>query len=295
MTDLVNRDWLIRVDGLEFSELDCKFEVEKSLRPEPNKCSLTIYNLSDEHRSQIEQGNIYDPKRIKGVKQPAQRKVAAGTPKVGHIRVEIEAGYKTTGRHLIFRGDLRRALSSDDGTTTETKIEGEDGGRSILASRVSQSFPKGTPRIAVVKACAEAMGLGLGNLVAIAGKPAFQQPYTAGTVLHGQASAELSGVLRGARCTYSVQNGVLAFRDLDAGLTTTAFLLNSQTGMVGSPERDAAGMVVVTCLLLPTIAPGGYVQLEAKNTSGVFKIQKVTYSCDTSGQEWYAKLELVPG
>lgn len=280
-------------DAFEFSGLDIEFEIRKSLRPEPNKGSITIYNLSPEHRAIIEGENIYDPKRVRGQKRTGQRKVKAGSPKAGNIRVELEVGYKSTGRSLICRMDLRRGLSSDDGASAVTKIEGEDGGRSTLASRVSQSFPPGTTRLVVVKACAQALGLGLGNLIEVA--PKLTQPYASGTVLHGQAAEELVGVLRRARITYSVQNGVLRFNDLDAGPTATAFVLNSQTGLVGSPERDAAGQLVVTTLILPTIAPGAYVKLEAKHVSGVFKVNAVTYRGAIHGQEWYAVCELVAG
>ncbi len=297
--ELRDRRWLIRIgtgegdEALEFTGLDFTAQVVKSLRPEPNKCSLTIYNLSPQHRAAIEQENIYDPKRIKGQARTGQRRVAAGTPKAGRIRVELEAGYATTGRHLIARMDLRRALSNTDGATIETKIEGEDGGRSILASRVSQSFPPGTTRLAVVRACVEALGLGTGNLIEVAGK--LQQPYSAGTVLSGQAADELRGILRRARISYSVQNGVVRFNDLDAGPSTTAFLLTSSTGMVGSPERDAAGQIVVTTLLLPGVAPGAYVRLESKHVTGTYKVNTVTYDLDSSGESWYSRLGLVPG
>ncbi len=297
--ELKNRSWLIRIgtgtgdDAIQFEGLDFQASIVKSLRPEPNKCSLTIFNLSPEHRAAIEQENIYDPKRIKGQKRTGQRKVAAGSPKFGKIRVEIEAGYLTTGRHLIARMDLRRALSNTDGPTVVTKIEGEDGGRSVLASRVSQSFPAGTTRLAVVRACAEALGLGTGNLIEVAAK--LQQPYSAGTVLTGQASEELRGILRRAGLSYSIQNGVLQFRDVSAGRTTTAYLVDSQHGMVGSPERDAAGQLVVTTLLLPGVAPGAYIDLRAKHVQGVYRVNTVTYELDSAGTDWYSKLELVPG
>lgn len=296
--DLLQRTWCVRIgtegeQALEFSELAVEFHIEKSLRPEPNKCKLVVYNLSPEHRSAVEAQNLYDPKRVKGQKRTGQPRRAANAPKPGKVRVEIEAGYLTTGRSLIFRGDLRRALSNVDGATAQTHIEGEDGGHSILASRVSQSFPAGTPKLAVVKACASAMGLGLGNLQAVAAK--LSAPLRAGTAITGQASAELSGVLRAARISYSVQNGVLQFHDADAGLQTSGFVISSSTGMVGEPQRDSAGQLVVTTLILPSIAPGAYVQLQARNTQGVFKIVKVTYTGQSHGDEWYARLELVPG
>lgn len=296
--ELINRRWRVRIgtggtDAIEFTDLDFKAEIVKSLRPEPNKCSITIYNLSLANRSAIEQANIYDPKKIKGQKKTGQPKQAANTPKRGNIRVEIEAGYATTGTHLIARMDLRRALSTNDGATVETKIEGEDGGRSILSSRVTQSFPPGSSKLQVVQACAAALGLGQGNIVEVAHK--LQGKFPHGTTLNGQAAAELKNLLRRSRITYSVQNGVLRLRDLDAGNTAKAFVLSSGTGLVGAPERDAAGQIVATTLLLPTIAPGAYVQLDSLHVKGTYLVRTVTYSLDSSGQDWYSRLELVPG
>jgi hypothetical protein len=292
--DLKGRTYRLRIAGLEFEDLDITAQIKKSLRPEPNCASITIHNLSPEHQRQIEQLNLYDPKRIKGQhRDPRKPKVSGNVPKVGRIPVELEAGYVTTGRHLIFRGDLRRAITNTSDGTATTEIEGEDGGRSVLSSRVSQSFPAGTTRLVVVKACAEALGLGLGNIIQVA--HLLQQPYTSGTVITGSAAAELGGVLRRAGVTYSIQNGVLQFLAAGQGLDVQAFYLDENTGMVGAPELDSSGQVVVTCLLLPTIAPGAFVQLQSQKTQGVYKVQTVEYDLDLAGQPWYAKLGLVPG
>jgi hypothetical protein len=292
--ELKNRKYRLTIDGLQFEGLNFTAQIKKSLRPEPNCAQITVYNLSPDHQRQIEALNLYDPKRVKGQKRdPKKAKVSSSTPKLGRIAVELEAGYETTGMHLLWRGDLRRAVTTSDGSTATTELEGEDGGRSVISSRVQQSFPAGTTRYAVVEACAAAMGLGLGNIVSVA--HLLQQPYTSGTLLSGQASAELSGVLRRPGITYSIQNGVLQFLAAGQGLNTTAFYLDSNTGMVGSPELDSSGQVVVTCLLLPTIAPGGFVQLQSKKTSGVFRIQTVEYDLELAGQAWYARLGLTPG
>ena len=294
---LRQRDYLCRVAGLEFSELDIEFEIKRSVRPEPNSCQLTVYNLSEASRKQIEELNLYDPKKVKGgakkpsAKRPVKQNVRA--PKVGRIRVELEAGYKEAGRSLIFRGDLRRAITKHDGTTATTVIEGEDGGRSVLSSRINESFPPGTTREHVVRVCAEAMGVGVGNIRDVSAL--LQTKYSHGTVLSGQASAELKGVLRGAGVVYSIQNGVLVFRAAANGLDREAFVLNSDTGLVGSPELDASGALMVTSLLIPELVPESYIKLESKERQGVYRIIGVTYKGNLAGQDWYAVCECVPG
>lgn len=298
--ELKRRDWLVRVNGVEFTELDIEFAVKKSLRPEPNTCSLTVYGLHEDHRRAVEGLNLYDPKKIKGASKTAQlsevklqKHIGVGrAPKKGNIRVELEAGYEGT-RSLIFQGDLRRGITHYEGPEVKLELEGEDGGRSILSSRINHSFPPGSRQADVVRECASAMGVGLGNIVAI--ESSLKGTYSHGTAINGQASEILSGLLRRQGISYSVQNGVLAFRRAGEGLVTKGYLLQSGTGLVGHPERDAGGGLMVTTLILPDIAPGAYVQLNSRDFKGAYLVKAVEYRGQSAGNEWYAVLECFPG
>lgn len=305
--ELFHRDWRVRIStessigsglaaALDISELDMQWEVEKTLKSDPNKCTLTIYNLSPEHRHQLENINLYDPKKDK-TKPAARGNVGKQTksPKTGLIRVEIEAGYLETGRSLIFRGDLRRALSTlTEDKTWVTKIEGEDGGRTVLSSRVCLSFPPGTSLYDVAEECAFAMGIGLGNILEVE-SVLKGKVYASGTVLDGPAATELKGVLRRAGLVYSIQDGALQFLKTGTGLRVKAILLDAYSGLVGVPERDATGLVKATALLNPELQVGGYVYLDSIDIKGTFRIVRVNYECETDGDDWYAKLELKPG
>ncbi len=301
--ELFGRDWRVRVgvpyqsattgmtviSGLDISELDIEFEVEKDLTAEPNKCTLKVYNLRPEVRGALEQQNIYDPK-TRGNKDAQKAKQVQS----GRIRVEIEAGYKSTSRALIFRGDLRRAISSPDSDKSwVTSIEGEDGGRTVTSSRVTESFPAGTTKLAVVKRLLEALGLGNGNLLEAEATLA-SAVYSHGTVLDGPAARELAGVLRSAKLTYSIQDGAIQFLNVGKGLNRRAVLLDYASGLVGSPERDTSGLVKVTSLMNPDLFVGCYVFLDSNDLKGSFLIQKITYTGNTAGDDWYARLELKP-
>jgi hypothetical protein len=304
--ELFKRDWRVRIgipyqssttgmtvlSGLDISELDIDFEVEKDLTAEPNKCTLKVYNLLPDVRYALEEQNIYDPKVPKGTK--TDKTTSKNQVKTGRIRVEIEAGFKETGRALIFRGDLRRALSTEDSDKTwVTSIEGEDGGRTFTSSRVSESFPAGTTRLTVVKRCLEGLGLGPGNLYEVEGQ--LLQTYSHGTVLDGTAAKELAGVLRAAKLTWSIQDGSVMFLNTGKGRARKAVLLDYASGLIGSPERDTTGLVLATSLLNPDLQVGTYVYLDSNHLKGTFLVSKVSYSGQTAGDEWYAKLELKPG
>lgn len=298
--ELRQRDWRVRVNGVQFTELDIEFVVKKSLRPEPNTCSLTVFGLHEDHRQAVEALNLYDPKKIKGASKTAllsevqlKRHVGVGrAPKKGAIAVELEAGF-VGARSLIFLGDLRRGITKYEGPETRLELEGEDGGRSILSSRVNHSFPPGTRQMDVVRECAQAMGVGLGNIVAI--EQHLRGSYSHGTSVNGQASDVLTGILRRQGISYSVQSGVLAFRRAGEGLVTKGYLLQDGTGLVGHPERDAGGGLMVTSLILPDLAPGVYIQLNSRDFKGSYLVKAIEYRGQSAGNEWYAVLECFPG
>lgn len=313
--ELFQRDWRIRIgvpfttqdgvrkiSGLDVSDLDCEFEITKDLTSEPNMCSLTVYNLRPEVRAALEQQNIYDPKRKKTdttstttTSQDAATKLNTKSkkrPVTGNIRVEIEAGYKETSRALIFSGDLRRALSSEDrNKSVATKIEGGDGGYTFNASRVSESFPKGTSKLSVVKSLLGALGLGQGNLLEVEHILAASS-FRTGTVIDGSASRELAGILRSAKLSYSIQDGAVQFLVTGQGLRRKGVALNPGSGLIGTPERDVDGKVKVVSLMNPSLAVGLFVFLESEDLKGTFRIDKIVYRGQTTGEAWFCEMEL---
>jgi hypothetical protein len=288
------RIWKVQIEDIVFDALDVEFEIKKSLRSEPNSCELLVYGLSEASRKSIESLNIYDPKRTKGEKRTTRVKKTPGrAPKTGKIRVEIHAGYEDTGLSLLFRGDLRRGVSKVDRPEVVFEIQGEDGGTAFLESRINESFPAGTHKVTVVRACAEALGLGLGNLRTV--ESALQGQYTHGTSASGPASSVLAGVLRGSRVTYSIQNGTLQFVQAGGGLSTIAIDLRQDTGLIGTPELDASGAVIAETLMIPDVAPGAYVQLTSKAFKGLYYVKEVVTKGDSSGGDWGHRLEMYPG
>jgi hypothetical protein len=284
--------------ALDVTQLDCSWRIRKSLKPnEPNHCQLTIHNLPAQARQQLEALNTYDPKKTaKGSDKRFRARAAGQTTtglggskkalKAGKIRVEIMAGYANTGMTLLFRGDLRRALSKrmEDGSW-ETEIEGEDGGFSVLTSRVTASYPPGTTLRTVVSDCADAMGVGTGNILQVQGQ--LNQTFPNGTTLNGSAPDELRRILRRAGVRYSIQDGNLQFLNVGEGLRMSAVLLNAESGLIGSPERDSEGFLQVKCLVNPDLVVGGYIQLDSVDMKGSFRIERTDIECSTFGTEWY--------
>lgn len=279
MSELYGRDWLVRVDTLQVGReqgLDMAWDTVKTKKREPNSCSLKVFNLTASQRSQLSALSL---------------KPAKSGMQVGKIRVEIEAGYVTTGRSLRFRGDLRTCVHERSGGDWVTTIEGEDGGRSTLLARISQTFPAGSTYGAAISACARAMGVGLGNLAEV--RQANTRTLERGRAFHGSAPDLLRELVRGLGTTYSVQNGVLQFQAAGQALAGKAVLLSPATGLIGSAQRDASGLVKARSLLIPDLVPGGRVQLEG-DLKGLYEVHRAADVCETFGQSWYCDLELKP-
>lgn len=275
------RDYRLRVDTLDVSGLHCAFDVTRTKTKEPNTAEITIYNLSAEHRKQIE--NLSLKEKVGG------KKVKTG----GKILVELEAGY-VGSRSLLFRGHLRYAVSAKNGGTWETKIEGDDGGKNVSEAEVSRSFPAGTQVSTVVRACAQALGVGTGNLADLEATLRTEggTTFTGGTVLFGKAASELDRVLRSCGYRYSIQNQVLQITRPGRSLTVTAVRLTGD--VVPSPVINPDGTINVDAPILPDLYPGSRVQLDTEARKGLHGIKEVNYVGDTSpGGDWLAKLTCI--
>lgn len=280
---IFDRDCLVRVDTLEVSGLDLSFDITRTVKRQPNTSSVRIYNLTRAQQEQIENLSL-------------KEKVGTSTVLTGgRIRVEIEAGY-VGSRSLIFRGDLRYATTTQEGSDFVTEIEGDDGGHSALNAKVSRSFPAGTPVATIVRACADALQVGVGNLADVVAQLRTEDgtTFSGGTVLFGPADKELDRVLRSCGFRYSIQNNNLQITRPGRPLLVQAVLLTED--IIERPTANPDGTVHVSAPILPELYPGGRVQLETRNKRGLFGITEVNYVGDTSAgsNDWHANLKLVP-
>jgi len=286
-----HRDWEISVAGAPIPrDLSCLFTVRKTLEPEPNTCEIAVYNLSPATRKVIEGLSLDVTSGGEGRGAAPFRQVG---PKVGNIRVDIEAGYTGVGRSLIFSGLLHTARTDPERVDMRTVIQGEDSGQAYWASRVSASFPPGSTYETVARYCAARAGVGDGNLPAVFASGGPARVYPRGTTLSGSALDELRGVLRGMGMSVSIQDGVVFCtpanrRDI---APTTWVVLSDSTGMIDSPSRTPEGRVKVRSLLRPGLFPGGGVDVRSSALSGKFSIVSVNYTGDTSGGPWFADVE----
>lgn len=295
MSRLFPRAWKVQVDTLDVSALDIEFKILSTIKPEPNKCALTLYNLNQDHRAQL----------LKRNRPGADAKKIVGVP------VQVEAGYKDN-MSVLFRGDLLNLASPFQDVDWKTTLSGTDGGRSYAEARIELQFTNGTPIGNVLKQVAQAMSIGIGNAAdfeATAKIEGIGSTLAHGFTASGSAAVIMTRLLDSIGLTWSIQRGALQLMRKGKPLSLSAIEIGPDQ-LVGSPEAsiDASvslgdpqqfapgakkkiakpprpkdpGIIKFKTMLIPGIVPGRKINL----TSNEFKGGYMLTECEYVGQSW---------
>lgn len=262
--DLFGRVAILTIGTLEIRDNRIGFSVEASIKPQPNKATIQVYNLNPDHRSQIEQ--------------------------LGSVPVRLDVGYEG-GTQTIFLGNLRTCPTVKDGPDLITVVESGDGERAVQTARVSVSVAKGTNTDKVLRDVALAIGVDAGNLDDAARKirtafPGAGGIFPAGTVLTGSAAREMTAICKSLNLEWSIQKGKLVILERGKALEGEAVALSKYTGMIGSPTVDNKGILSVSSLMNPEIFPGRLLVLDGDRLQGQYRIEDCTYVGDTRTNDW---------
>jgi hypothetical protein len=252
-------------EALIIRSLHCQFQVEKHLGKEPNTCTITIDNLSDQTRSLLDEKPIY---------------------------VRLEAGYDID-EELLFEGDLRFSESLLDSSTWVTRMEVGDGERAFRQARVNRSF---TGPCRVKDAVSEVISC-MGGFVTQQTLEGLRGSYSNGVSLEGPCERELTRLLSPLGKTWSIQNGLIQILGIGEVRKDQAALISQDKGMIGSPsygsppEKGKPATLTVKNLLYPSLLPGGLINVSSQDVSGLFKLQRVSHDGDTHGPQWETQVE----
>jgi hypothetical protein len=303
---LFRRDWKIQVGTLDVSALDFEFEVLRTIKPEPNKATLTLYNLNKDHRAQLLKRQNFSAVDFLTLQTQLVANAIKGVP------VRIDAGY-IDNVSAIFAGDLSEVGGARDVSDRKITISGQDGGRAAREGVISATFAKGTPLATVFQQCASAMGVGLGNVsnfTASASIPGIGTVLPAQMVLSGSAFDAMVRITKSMGLTFSIQAGALQVLAKGQPLNSAAIRISPETGLVGSPEASIdstvslgnpqqfaagakqkvakppkpkdPGILKLTTLMIPGLTPGRKIALESDQYSGGY----VATECRYRGQSW---------
>jgi len=271
---LFDRRCTVTLDTIQFDALDVQFTVVKTLKPQPNTCELTVWNLSEEHRQQLQQLN------------PTKNPATKGVP------CKIEAGYRDAVSQ-IWLGDLRTVETTREGPNFLTKLTSGDGERGWQNGRMHVSYGPHTSVDTVFRGMARALGVSEGNLASVVSrlKIAGAAQFTAGVVISGAVATHMTELARSAGLEVSIQDSALQFLDLNKASAGTAIRLAADTGLVESPTVDQKGVLTAKSLMIAGLQCGGLVTVDALFVKGTYRIEKITWTGERAGTDWFCEIQ----
>lgn len=268
--------------GLDLSGLRIVFKVKKTDAQTPNTAEIRVYNVAKSTVARI--GSEYST-------------------------VILQAGYESNFG-VIFTGNIKQVRSGvEGGVNTFVDISAGDGDEAYNCAVVNTTLAAGAKQSDQINAAAgsmSSMGVGKGHIADTGGKSLPR-----GKVMYGQAKDYMRQSAQASGTGWSIQDGKLQFVGLADLLPGQAVLLNSKTGLIGTPEQTNEG-IKTTCLLNPMLKIAGRVKINeadiakaalpetdkdaapnkpaAITADGVYRLLTVEHSGDTHGQDWYSNM-----
>lgn len=226
------------------------FNVQRSVSASVNSATFSIYNLAPKTRRRIFK-DWFDFTNYRSI--------------------TLEAGY---GDQLstIFKGDVWQAQSARNGSDVVTTVTARDGGWDTRRTQTSATVQKGTTLKDLLGSLTQQFpNLSQGN---IGGQDStFQRPI----VLEGN-TYELMKKYTDDRVFVDLET--VNVLDFDEAFEAAVPLINSQTGLLGTPQKQEA-FVTIETLFEPRIVMGQIVEVESSiqpEYDGQYKVMSVQHS-----------------
>ncbi len=263
------------IERIVITDLRITFSIKKGSGKEPNTCEVSIFNLAEATRRQLE---------------------------TKPLLIELVAGHDNEFHHL-FTGDLRFGSSTFVSPDWKTTLHLGDGDRAYKHGRATKSYDNHATLRTILHDAAKGMGLELPNDFLAAASADLATQFASGETQHGPARDELTRLLTPFGYQWSIQNGKLVILKEDASTGALPIEVSQDTGMIGSPEYGSpeksgkAPTLGARSLLYPAITPGNQVKVRSTALApgnAIFKVDSVEHKGDTHGDDWFTEMDLKP-
>jgi hypothetical protein len=266
--------------GIDLSELHIKFKVRNTTAQTLKRSEIRIYNLNQDTARKIQ--NEF-------------------------TRVELSAGYGDEVG-LIFQGQIAQIqVGRENATDSYVHIFAQDGDAAYNFATTNRTFAKGWTPDQMYDALLQDMssfGISAGY------KPEFStEAASRGMACYGMTRDHLRNLAEHQGCEWNIENGKLNFVKLSSFLPGEAVVLNSASGMIGTPEMTIQGLVV-SSLLNSNIKSGGQIKIDnasiaslkinipyagnevapGTDADGAYTSRVVQHVGDNRGLEWYTSM-----
>lgn len=268
-----------RSRSLEITKLRVVFKCEKSVSDDPNYSVFTVYNMAQSDIAGIKAGDT----------------------------VVLEAGYENGNYGMIFSGQIVQPyVTRESGTDTALNLVIQDGDQFLNSAFVMTTLSAACTQADVVAACVagdDSVSTGLVNS-SLSSKSMIR-----GKVLFGSSAYYMQQAASGVNAQFYVEDGKVNIVGATDYASDQAVELNPLTGLVDVPGQTDEG-VSAKCLINPSLklntlvhidsslitqkeVSSGETEVKAISTDGVYKIEKLTITGDTHGDDWYMEFDAV--
>ncbi len=245
----------LSVEGLRVD-----FDVKKEVHADPSPSTIKIYNLSRRSEALIAESGA---------------------------RANLFAGYE--GRlSRISSGEVRKVEVEKSGPDRIAKVTVGASDRARKETIVSRSYGGAVPMETVLQDVASDMGLTVDGSKLGALPPMSVD----GSLDPDSGENVLSSVLRSSGIEWYEVDGELLFSVPGQASEESAFLLNSDTGMIGSPTLTDAG-ARAKMLLNGDVSLDQELVIESDTVEGRFKVVAISHKGDNWTGEFATELEAV--
>lgn len=271
--------------------LHVNFSLEKADTESSNTGRLQISNLNSEHKALLSEDKCV---------------------------VEIKAGYSDT-LGTIFIGGVANPSETLNNADRILEVELVDGLSSYDAIG-TMSISGVVTGDKILSELQKQMGIESSIITEKASALLRTAKYSNGYCSVGKRKAALQSLMEKAGINYSLQNGVLQVFCKGEAITTKAYKISAETGLISIPKKisitqttasksgsgkvSAAGSASsdssngipgyeIEYLINGAIGINDLVQVESRNLNGIFRVKKQSYSGDNYSGDWKCTAQIV--
>lgn len=235
------REYELIVGGKSFKDLDFEFMIEFDSDPEPNISEIGAYNLSNDSVNEFKEGDT----------------------------IIFNGGYKGNVASMIV-GTLISYEQDRVGVDTLTTLTVAPGISRWSNATVNESFKSGITNRQVIDSLLGNFGLEVVEMNLVR-----EITYDNGKVVSGMLKDVLSELSKEAGSEFYIKNEQIFIKPKEQGFNI-GFLLNKDTGLIGSPRKTEEGYKI-DMMLNNKVNVDTILQVESLTANGMFRVVKGTH------------------
>lgn len=259
---------------LIIEDLDIDVEYVKTREAEPNKSTVTIWNIAEDTYKRLLKTYAMDIYSWYGDNEPSLLFRGYIDPK-SIIRMSAVAGRINTAK-----GFLASTVKQDNKGQFDipTVIELIDSKVNYTASKISKTYFTEVTTTQLINDCIEAMGVGIGFI----SNNLPVKTYKNGYKLSGKPHIVLKTILDGLGAKFNITNSFIYIQmPSDKNNDTYAVVLNAENSM--RPDQQSDDTIIVSTRLIPFLNANDWVKLDFEELQGLEQAYEVRGKCNNYG------------